>query len=278
MHDEDESVRHLVALGYVDPIEVEAREAARRRELEVRLRQAIEPRRQGRDDQAAVALEKLAVDDPDWVSPRQQLAEIYYSAGRWDEAQAHLDWLADHGVDHPRLALIAGGIAAVRRNFRSALEDLQYARNAEPNLPSVHTLLGTVLFRLGRLDEAENAFRQAADQNPTDARARDSVAAVCLKHGEYEAAADWALRSLEQDMQLFRAHYHLGVALAYLNRPTEAVAALEAAARVEPARVAPYYWLSRIATQQLHDSAASARYLELARGIIRQRRAQRGRK
>ena len=120
-------------------------------------------------------------------------------------------------MDHPRLALIRAGIALTRREVQTALVELQYARQVEPNLPSVHTLLGTVLFRLGRLDDAEDAFREAVQQNPADARARDGLAAVFLRHGEYEDAADWALCALEQDMQLFSAHYHLGVALAYLR-------------------------------------------------------------
>jgi tetratricopeptide (TPR) repeat protein len=125
------------------------------------------------------------------------------------------------------------------------------------------------------LDEAEDAFREAVQQNPTDARARDGLAAVCLKHGEYEDATDWALRSLEQNMQLSHAHYHLGLALAHLNRPVEALQALDASARTDPGRAAPYYWLSRVAKNQLNDLERSAEYLERGREIIRRRRARR---
>jgi tetratricopeptide (TPR) repeat protein len=98
---------------------------------------------------------------------------------------------------------------------------------------------------------------------------------VCLQHGEYEDAADWALRALEQDMRLFFAHYHLGLALAQLNRPAEAMRALETGTKVNAARTAPYYWLAHIARYQLNDLATANRYRELARTIIRQRRAAR---
>jgi tetratricopeptide (TPR) repeat protein len=273
---EDASVRHLVELGYVDPREVAAQKAELRRRLQLELGQAMELNVQGRGDEAAALLEKISADDPQWALPRQRLAEIHYAAGRWNAARAALDWLAHHGVEHPRLALIAGGIALARRELPAALEELQYARHAAPNLPGVYTLLGTVLLRIGKLDEAEDAFREAAQQNPTDARARDGLAAVCLKHCEYEDAADWALRSLEQNMQLSRAHYHLGLALAHLNRPVEALQALAASARTDPERAAPYYWLSRVAKNQLNDLERSAKYLERGREIIRQRRARRG--
>ena len=276
-HVEDESVRHLVDLGYVDPEDVAAHAAELRHQSQAELKRAMELNSQGRGQEAAALLEIISGDDPDWVPPHQRLAEIYYSAGRCDNAQAELDWLAHHGVEHPRLALIAGGLALGRRDFSAALEELQYARHVEPNLPSVHTLLGTVLLRLRRWDEAEDAFREAAQQNPNDARARDGMAAVCLQHGEYEDAADWALRALEQDMQLFRAHYHLGLALAQLNRPEEAVQALGASSRIDRTRTAPYYRLSQIARHRLNDPAGAERYREHAREIIRQRRAQRGR-
>jgi tetratricopeptide (TPR) repeat protein len=236
---------------------------------------ALELNSQGQRSQAVALLERITDDDPEWAPPRQRLAEIYYNAGQWQRAQAQLEWLAYHGVEHPRLALVAGAIALARRDLPTALEELQYARQVDPNLPSVDTLLGNTLLRLRRWDEAEDAFRQAVQHDPNDARARDGMATICLQHGEYEDAADWALRALEQDMRLFRAHYHLGLALAQLNRPAESMRALETSTKVDATRTAPYYWLAHIACYQLNDLAAANRYRELARKIIRQRRAER---
>jgi predicted Zn-dependent protease len=262
----------LVELGYVDPDESAARDAEQRRVLQSQFQQAIELHRQGNASQAAVVLERIAADAPDWSPPHQLLAEIHYKAGRQRETQAELEWLEHHGVDLARFALIRGAIALARREMQTALGELEYAREVEPNLPSVHTLLGTILLRLGRLDAAEDALREGVQQNPADARARDGLAAVFLRHGEYEAAADWALCALEQDMRLFAAHYRLGVALAHLNRPNDAIAALETSAKLDSSRAAPYYWLSKIAREQLGDAELSARYRELGRETIRQRR------
>jgi tetratricopeptide (TPR) repeat protein len=269
--DEDASVRHLVELGYVDPTQIAAREAARRRELQAQLRDAIEMNRQGRGQEAAALLQKLAGDDPDWIAPHRLLAEICYSAGQFQAAEAHLEWLVHHGVDLPPVALMSARLALARRDLRTALAELEFARWVDPNLPAVNTLFGTVLRRLGRWTEAEDAFRLAVEQDPTDARARDGLAAICLMHGEYEDAADWALRALEQDMRLFNAHYHLGLALSFLQRPDDAITALETATRLESERVAPYFRLSRIAGEQLKDPTRSASYRDCAREIIRGR-------
>jgi tetratricopeptide (TPR) repeat protein len=272
---QDASVQHLIDLGYVDPLETAASAEARRQKLTTQLQQAIELKRQGRGQEAAALLFLLAGEDSDWATPHQLLAEIYYSAGDWNAAESQLEWLAYHGVDQPRVALISAGVALVRRDFQTALNELKFAHCVEPELPSVNTLLGTVFLRLGRWEEAEDAFREAARLDPMDARARDGLATINLHHGEVEGAADWALRALDQDMQLFSAHYHLGLALMSLNQPEEAVAALEAATRVNPQRLAPYYWLSRIARNQLGDPLRATHYRDKARQIIRQRRERR---
>jgi predicted Zn-dependent protease len=244
----------------------------RRQKLDAQLRQAIELNRAGRGQEAATLLTKLAGDDPDWIAPHQLLAESHYSDGNWQAAELELAWLSHHGVDQPRTAQITAGILMLRRDYQAALRELEFARCVDPNLPSVNTMCGAAYFRLGRLDEAEDAFRDAAQQDPTDARARDGLAAVFLRRGEYENAADWAFRALEQDMRLFHAHYHLGLALAGMDRPDDAIAALETAARLDDRRAAPYYWLSRIVDEQLHDRLRSAQYRQRAKEIIRARR------
>ena len=131
-----------------------AREAARRRQLEAEFQDAIKRFKRGELDDAAQQFAKLTADDPDWVAPRQLLAEIYYRTGRLAAARLQLDWLAEHGVEHPRLALIAGALALACRDFVAALEPLEYAAFVEPDLPSVHTLLGMVLLRQHRWDLA----------------------------------------------------------------------------------------------------------------------------
>jgi tetratricopeptide (TPR) repeat protein len=258
-------------LGYVDPDVVAARDAAIQIQLEAEFQEATKRYAKGDVQEATQLLERLAIDDPDWIAPRQLLAEIHYRTGRLDESQSQLDWLIEHGVEHPRLSLIAGAIALAHRDFTIALEALEYAAYVEPDLPSVHTLLGTALFRLGRTEAAQSSLTKAIERNPADVNAYDGLSAICIQRGEFEEAANFALEALEHDMQLFRAHYHLGVALAKLNRLPESIAALETAAKVDANSAAPYHWLSRIAQNQLADSRLAAKYREKGRAIIRQR-------
>ena len=273
--DEHEAVRHLIESGYVDPVEVALREASLRRQLEAELQQAITATKQGRAAEAVASLERLKVDDPNWIAPHQMLAEIYYRSGRWDESQAELVWLEHHAVENPRLSMLAAGIAIMRREFEAALELLEYAGHVDPALPSVHSIYGNVLLRLGKVERAYEAFERALVQNGDDTDALDGIAAICLLQGDYEAAADWALSAVEKNIQCSRAHYHLGVALSMLRRPEEALAAFEAVLRTDPHRAAPYYRMSRIALQQLNDPERAEDYLAQGRQLLRQRRERR---
>ncbi len=270
--DEAASIRHLLALGYVDPDIALAREAALRSQLEAEFQQAVSRYRAGEFQDAKRRFEQLTNDDPNWVAPRQLLAEIHYRTGDGAAAQLQLEWLTLHGVEHPRLALIAGALALANRDFSQALEALEYASFVEPELPSVQTLLGTVLLRQGELDKAEKALQTAIQQRPTDAVGYDCLAAIAILRGDFEVAANFALESLEHDLQSFRAHYHLGIALAHLDRPDEAIVALETAARVDTSRAAPYYWLSKLASRHLGDNARAAQYRKAGGEVIRLRR------
>jgi predicted Zn-dependent protease len=272
---DDEAVRHLLELGYIDPDILGARAAALRRQLEAEFQQALKAYERGDVEQAGRQFEQLIVDDPNWVAPRQLLAEIHYRNGRRDEARLQLDWLTLHGVEHPRLALITGAIALAGRDFDTALGALKYAAHVEPTLPSVHMLLGTISRRLGKLDQAEHAFQTALSRNPTDSQALDGLAAICLQRHDFADAADRALEALDHDMNMFSAHYHLGIALAHLGRPQDAIVALEMSARLNATAAAPYYWLEQIAANHLNDPARASQYRERGRVIIRRRRQQR---
>jgi tetratricopeptide (TPR) repeat protein len=273
--DYESSVRHLVELGYVDPEDSAARVFARGRLQQVDLKTAADLAARGNFDEAAKILQSLCANDPSWVSPRQLLAEVYFRAGRFSEAQAELDWLTYNAVESPRLSLLAGTIALTRRQIPCAIELLEYAAHVEPELPNIHRLLGTALLRSARLSEAADAFHKAIRRNSADARALDGLAAVCLRQADFDGAADWALQALDHDMKLFEAHVHLGMALAGLHRPQDALKALEASAKVDPTRGAPYRWMAKIAHEQLHEPERAAGYRERGREAVRQRRKQR---
>lgn len=269
---EDASVRHLLELGYVDPNEVTLRAAEQRRLYQEEMGHALEFEKQGRRQEAVALLEQLANDESEPVAPHQFLAEIYYQAGQMAETQREIDWLSHHSIENPRLSLIAGGLALSRRDLPEAIDALSYVRHVEPGLPGVHSMLGTALLRAGKLEEAQEAFRDGIARNKADAQSFEGLAAIALKHANYEEAADCALQALALSMQMTRAHFYLGIALAHLGRPVEALQALETGAKMQPNRAAPYRWLAQIAETYLGDVTQAIGYHKTGREIVKRRR------
>jgi tetratricopeptide (TPR) repeat protein len=270
----NDATAHLAELGYVDHQEVSLREATLRSQLDAELQQALAAHKQGRFDEAIGILERLKADDPSWIAPHQALAEVHFQAGRWREVQDELTWLEHHAIETPRLSLMAAAIAVNRRDFRAALELLDYASFVDPQLAGIQTLHGNVLLRLGRVDDAATAFEKALTQNESDVRALDGMTSLRLRQGDFEQAADWALSALDSDMRFARAHYHLGIALWQMRRLPEAIIALETCARLDANTIAPFRRLEQLATEA-RDAKQAAEYRAQARERIRTRRAHR---
>ncbi len=65
--------------------------------------------------------------------------------------------------------------------------------------PQLHFVRGNALFGLGRLEEAEEAYREALALNPQNAQARFNLAVVLKKRGDLEGARQEAAGALAQD-------------------------------------------------------------------------------
>jgi tetratricopeptide (TPR) repeat protein len=271
-HSDAGSVDHLLALGYVDPAEVSAREKDSERRYVVEIKHIRGLVAENRCVDALSALVRLIEQEPERVSPRQLLALVLYRAGRWRQTIDAIDWLACHGIESPRLAFMSGHIALMRRDMSSALTQLDYACVAGPELPGAFALLGEVMLRLYRIEEADAAFQRALEANPSDAVALDGLAVVHLRRGDPERAANAALRALDCSHQMYRAHYHLGVALTQLEQPNAAMHAFETCLRLGPTRIAPYYWLERLAAERLHDHEAADVYRKRRRASFHSRK------
>ncbi len=86
-----------------------------------------------------------------------------------------------------------------------------------------------------QLDFALRVARDAAESNPRDARAIDTVGFVLLKQGDYEAAHNefaMATKLAKPPRALF--YYHLHIALTHLGRPDAALRAIRSVVTIDP--------------------------------------------
>ena len=266
------SVRHLLTLGYEDPIEAASRAAAAQRRYSSELERLERLVRLGRGDEALADLEALFETDSDRVGPRLLAAEAYFRAGRWTEALACVDWLTCHGVENPHSAFVAGAIALTSRDMGTAVDHLEWVCFTKPQLAGAFTQLGEAQLRLGRIADAKLSFDAALVRDPRDVLAHCGLAAVHLRSGDLELAADSALRALDIDFGCYHAHYHLGTALAKMDSVDAALQAFESCLKLDPQRLAPYYWLAKLAAQQQHDPSIAGEIRSRRRAAFRAKR------
>ncbi len=240
----DPSVQHLVELGYVDPLDVAAKDAEDKCRSITEVNRAKSLMDAGLLAEAVACLEQLEQEHPEWLDAHAVLAEAYFRSNRWQSARDQIDWLMCRGCESPQLYLLSAAVDLACRQFESALEELRCAGRAGVALPGSQVIEGDVHLRMRDFVAAEAAFRSSIDRDGPTLHALEGLAAVNLHAGRYEEAAMNALDALSQEMRFGRAHYRLAAALLQLDKPHEALRALESWAAAEPLAAAPFRWLA----------------------------------
>lgn len=269
----DSSVQHLVELGYRDPHESSAESRSGREQMAAESRRIDELTRAGRHQEAATAIESLLDRWPENLPLRVRAAQWFRQQRRFSEALRQLDELMYRGVETANVAALRGEVLLALRRIPAAIEQLEYARHLDAHQPQIHLALGQAYARAGRLEEAEGCYEADLELNKESPHALDGLAAIALRRGEFTAAADLALRALDQQMQLATAHYRLGVALLNLGKSEPAIHALQTCAKVDPLILAPFRLLLRL---EEDEQMAGEYRREVSRRIQARRQMRRG--
>lgn len=125
-------------------------------------RQAIDPERDFRNAMRAL-------EDTPTVGNRMKIAQAAAALGRWSDAEAQWALAADgHWADDP--AVLKGHAEALLElgRYEDALKRLEHlrAQGSEGATPQVALLFARAHEGLGRNEEADDAFRFAADRVP----------------------------------------------------------------------------------------------------------------
>ena len=123
----------------------------------------------------------------------------------------------------------AGDPVAAEKLCREAVQ-----RN--PRDVNMSGLLGAVLIKRRRLDEAEQILKQTIALAPTFAKAHEDLGYALLEQERYEEAVEMLQKATRLDPKLDAAHFNLGKALASTGRGKEADAAFEASFELSPER------------------------------------------
>jgi tetratricopeptide (TPR) repeat protein len=195
---------------------------------------------------------RLLVDDPG----RQADPQLQFAYGmalvRSDhpaEAQAvFASLIAEHG-DSADVSLLLGQASAAQGDFDAAVQALERAIKAKPDIAGAHASLGFIYMKQGKLPEAEAALRTEVKTSPSDLQARHTLAAVLELQGNAEEAIAIERAVLRVRPEFADARYLLGKLLLAQGAALEASEHLEAAARLAPDDANIHYQLGQAYTK-----------------------------
>jgi tetratricopeptide (TPR) repeat protein len=131
------------------------------------------------------------------VDEHRNLGIAFYKAGMLDEALREFRRVTDLRPSDSRSPLFLGLIAIRQARWEEAAQALRQATDAGvPRAAALHNL-GFALEQLGRLDEAEAAYGDAAGRSKDDPRIMLGWSIVALKRGDNQVAQGRLARTRE---------------------------------------------------------------------------------
>ena len=216
---EQEALRQLAELGYIEPLgdDAEERVAKTRRSNRLCLVQSM---MDAGDSPAAEALlremlpgggeESFGRED---AATAELLVDCLFARGAADEVERLLDRLAEVLGDPSATVLARARLAAARGDAEEAL-DLLASEDVPARLrPSFELQLAQLMLATGRLEEAEAGFDRVLAGDPDQPLAIDGLASLALQRDDPATAVTHCLEVLQRVYFLPRTHLRLGLAL-----------------------------------------------------------------
>lgn len=183
-------------------------------------------------------------DNPDY---RFGLAKAYIGAEWYTDAVPHLEKLCERFSSNPlywtRLGFAlnhSGEYAGAIRAYNRALSLEPDSREYRSNLYSAMLNRGSELQNDGRVQKAEELYREAISMVPTRWEGYFNLATIRISSRNYEEAVTILKMAVKNSITVgYRVYLNLGIVLEKMGRDDEALEYLKMAARMNPLSPAP---------------------------------------
>jgi len=271
----DESIRHLLELGYREYPDRHARHAIARHRRRERFHLALAHLEVGEAKEAAEILEALpGTSGPESVMVRSVLAEACFFAGRWQQCREVVENLISGGVNTPLAQAALSALDAQDGEMDRARHRLADVELRAANDPVMLATVAQIYLRMKDESSAERVVLAAMKLDANLPALRETLGQIAMRRNDFESAArEFAIASAARPDD-FASRYHLGVALLRNGQAREAVSALRQAAALDR-RGSPAV-LRRLAEAlaECGDTVAAEQYRWRARQLLRFRRGE----
>ena len=220
---------------------------------------------EGDSRKAMEALERYVELAPEDLNTRLSLARLYESLNDYSAAMAEYELLYEkqssdesHYLNALRCSFLSGNYEEALGKFDRYLEKT----SQDSDYYSVALFLrAACVMQLGRLDEAEEGFRQAIDFGYDEGACIEQIMLCSFERGEYQQTAQYGEELLETGARLNTPelmYQRLGASMMLLERYEEAVKYLDEAEKLglELTGNAYYRGVSLLALHRYEEAAA----------------------
>jgi choline-sulfatase len=184
--------------------------------------------------------------------PKQKLdvyeltMSAYELAGRQKPAEAleALRRAEKLDPDVTQVQYLIGMILGTQDRFPEAAAALERAVTLNPRYVPARFRLALAYLRLGRYDRAERALQTVLEDEPRNVSAHHNLAAIAYSRGDFDRAEKLERQAVAINPNYFEAWNTLGAIHVVTKRPSEAIAALNTAIRLNPASGQAHYNLA----------------------------------
>lgn len=258
-----ESLQHLVDLGYIEPLSSDAKENLDKclQERQSVLAQIYYS--SGRVETACELLQALTKEKP---GPYllNRLALCLMDLGRLDEAEEAIAKIGERELGKPVVMTIRAQLKYARRQYDEAFALFQQAAEADNTRPIVHVYQGLIHLNARRWQLAKEAYERAIAIDPDNAAAHDGLGVALRQLGDLDPSIYHAMKSVSLIHAQPEAHIHLAQVAFMLGQVDWAIRALHVAAELAPNWPFPHRVLARLYRQNKNDLARSHEHLKKA--------------
>ncbi len=223
-------------------------------ELDRKMHALVDLYRRGRVEEAIAVGREVIRARPDMGITYLYVAQLLLQADRLDEALAVLGEANRRGIGGSGLARQLGLSLAEAGRYAEALNVLEPLSGSRD--PDVLNALGLVLSESGRQGDAARVLGRVFETDPDNPAARQNLALVALRRGQWPVAESEARKALAANPALGLAWNYLGTALYNQGRKREALEALQSSVAHEPGNFDALYNAGVVA-MELGDRAAA---------------------
>ncbi len=164
-----------------------------------------------------------------------QLALQHHKAGHLQQAERIYRQILSADSDNAAANHYLGIIAHQVGKNDTAIQYIEKAIAANPNIPEMYCNLGNALRDLSRFDEAVASFQKAISLNPDNAETHNNLGNILRNMGQLIEAITHYRKAISCNPNFAKAHCNLGLALNESDQHDEAIASYEQAVSLKPA-------------------------------------------